>query len=203
MKQLLLSLIFISGLAVSYGQPHATLESLGLTDSQLQTAYEKGHLLLSSNSSRKKKKIKEGGFAIITLTGDTTKIDVILEAFLADTIIVSTWAHNAEGNDSTLHVSELKLVPIKSIETIEYNVRHESGVFWTSFIMVITGFNFAVLPVVMPLIVGTTEEVYSQPQFPFIVVGGAVLFVGGIKLQRMLNPKVYNLRTDWSYEVRK
>jgi hypothetical protein len=203
MKPWLPALVFIAGLTISYGQPVTAIESLGLTDSQLTTVFEKRHLLLTSHSGgkKKKKKVKEGGFAILKMAGDTTEMEVFMEAFLTDTVIVSVWAPQLKGEEIELQFAGLRLIPLKEIGTIEYNVRHEGGVFWSSFVMVITGLNFAVLPVLMPLILGTTEEVYTQPQFPYIVVGGVILFFTGMKLQRMLNPVVYNLGTDWRYEV--
>jgi len=201
MMRFLLPLVFMAGLTATYGQTHPDLDSLGLTEAQMEAAFEKRLLLLSNKVSGKKKKIKEGGFAVIKLVGDTTELEVFMEAFLSDTIIVSTWAPQLEGNEIALQFAGFRLLPIKSIETIEYNVRHEGAVFWSSFVMTIAGLNFAVLPVIMPLILGNTEEAYSQPQFPYLVVGGAILFVVGLKLQKTLNPKVYNIGTDWNYHI--
>ena len=177
------------------------VEKLGLTRAQMAAALEKKQIILTSHSGRKKKKIKEGAFASIRLKGDTAKINLILSEFLSDTIIVSTVSPKVVNEEITMGFNEFKLLRIQDIEMIEYSVRNINGTYWTSFIMTITGLTCAVVPVVTPLIIGNTEEVYSQPQFPFIVGGGVVLFVWGWKLTKSLIPKEYKIGTDWNYKV--
>lgn len=201
-KQYLFFVIFILNFIFSYGQTIDDIKSLGLSDSQLKTSFEKRQIILTNIfSSKKTKKIKEGAYAVIKMRGDTTKMELILEAFLSDTIIASSLTPQLRGKEIKLGFTEFKLLPINDIESIEYSVRNIKGTYWASFLMTLTGLEMAVLPVIMPVILGNTEEVYSQPQFPFIVAGGVVLYICGRRLQKTLTPKEYKIGTDWSYRV--
>ena len=184
-----------------YGQTIEDITKLGLTDSQLRSSFEKRLMLLTNTSTGKSKKIKEGGFATIKMKGDTAKMELILEAFLSDTIIASSLTPQLTGKEIKLGFSEFKLLPIQDIESIEYSVRHINRTYWTGFLMTLVGLEFAVLPVVMPLILGNAEETYSRPQFPYIVAGGVILYICGWRLQKSLVPKEYKLGTEWSYRV--
>jgi hypothetical protein len=200
-KQYLFYLVLFLNITLSFGQTIQDVKSLGLSDSQLRTSFEKRQIILTNNSTKKTKKIKEGAYAVIKMRGDTTKMELILEAFLSDTIIVSSLTPQLTGKEIKLGFTEFKLLPINDIESIEYSVRHIKGTYWASFLMTLTGLEMAVLPVIMPLILGNTDKVYSQPQFPFMVVGGVVLYFCGRRLQKTLTPKEYELGIDWSYRV--
>jgi hypothetical protein len=200
-KQYIFVAIILFGFILSNAQTIEDVKKLELTDSQLRTSFEKRQILLVNNSTGKKKKIKEGAFAIIKMKGDTAKMELILEAFLSDTIIVSSLIPQLIGKEIKLGFTEFRLLPIKDIESIEYSVRHIKGTYWVSFLMTLTGLEMAVLPVIMPLIIGNSDKVYSRPQFPFIVVGGVVLYICGKILQKALNPKEYKIGTDWDYRV--
>lgn len=200
-KQHLISIAFILHFTISFGQTVEDVKNLGLTDSQLRTSFENRQILLTSNHTKKTKKIKEGAFAVVKMRGDTTRMELVLEAFLSDTIIVSSLTPQLTGKEIKLEFTEFKLLPMKDIESIDYSVRHLKGTYWASFLMTLTGLEMAVLPVIMPLIIGNTDEVYSQPQFPFIVVGGVVLYICGKRLQKSLTPKEYKLGTDWNYRI--
>ena len=59
-KQYLFSAIFILNFIFSYGQTIDDIKSLGLSDSQLRTSFEKRQIILTNNYlSKKAKKIKE------------------------------------------------------------------------------------------------------------------------------------------------
>lgn len=199
-KQYLFILFFTLNFFLSSGQTIEDIKNLGLTDSQLRTSFEKRQILLTNNSKKKTKKIKEGAFATIKMKGDTTKMQVILEAFLTDTIIVSSLTPQLTGKEIKLGFTEFKLLPLTDIESIEYSVRHRGVTYWTAFVAIIVGAEFVILPIIMPPITGETE-LYSQPQFPIMVISGAVIFILGRKLMKSLTPKEYVLATDWSYRV--
>jgi len=133
-KQYLLSIIFISGFIVSSAQTIEDIKKLGLTDAQLRTSFEKRQIVLTNNS-KKTKKIKEGAFARIKMRDDTTKMQVVLEAFLTDTIIVSSLTPKLIGKEIKLGFTEFKLLPLNNIESIEYSVRHRGGTYWTAFVL--------------------------------------------------------------------
>lgn len=200
-KKYLLPIVFVLNFSFSFGQTIEDVKKLGLTDSQLRTIFEKQEILLTRNSTKKTKKIKEGTFAKIKMKEDTTEMQVVLEAFLTDTIIASSFKPQLTGKEIKLGFTEFKLLPIKNIESIEYSVRHIKGTSTASFLMTLTGLEMAVLPVIMPLIIGNSDKVYSEPQFPFIVVGGVILYVCGKSLQKKLHPKIYKIGTDWEYRV--
>lgn len=200
-KTFLLSAVFVLSVIRANAQTIEDVNKLGLTSAQMAASLEKRQIVLKSFSGKKKKKIKEGAFASIKLKGDTARMKVILEAFLSDTVIVSVLSSKVINEEITMGFDEFRLVRIQDIEIIEYSVRHINGTYWASFLMTITGFSAAVLPVVMPVIIGNTEEVYSRSQFPFVVAGGVVLFVWGWKLKKSLTPKEYKLGTDWNYKV--
>lgn len=200
-KQYPFALFFILSSILSYGQTIDDVKELGLSNSQLRTSFEKRQIILTNNESKKTRKIKEGAYARIRMRGDTTEVALILEAFLSDTIIASLLTPQLTGKEIELNFTEFKLLPINDIESIEYSVRHIKGTYWASFLMTLTGLDMAILPVIMPVIIGNTEEVYSQPQFPFIVVGGVVLYICGRRLQKKLTPREYKIGTDWSYRV--
>lgn len=198
-KQYLLSIIFISSFILSNAQTIEDIKKLGLTDAQLRTSFEKRQIVLTNNS-KKTKKIKEGAFATIKMKGDTTRMQVVLEAFLSDTIIVSSLTPQLTGKEIKLGFTEFKLLPLNDIESIEYSVRHRGATYWTAFVAIIVGAEFVILPIIMPVITGETE-LYSQPQFPITVISGVVIFVLGRKIMKSLTPKEYVLGTDWSYRV--
>jgi hypothetical protein len=200
-KPYLLSLLFILSSILSHAQTFEDIKQLGLTDSQLRTSFEKRQILLTNNSTGKMKKIKEGAYAVIKMKGDTAKMEIILAAFLSDTIIVASLTPQLTDKEIKLEFTDFKLLPIKDVESIEYSVRHIKGTYWASFLMTLTGLEMAILPVIMPLIIGNSDEIYSQPQFPFIVIGGVILYICGKKLQKSLTPKEYKLGTDWNYSV--
>jgi|GEM_PF-7085270 len=202
-KQYLFSVVLILHFIFTYGQTIEDIKNLGLTDSQLRTSFEKRQIILTNNSTKKTKKIKEGAYAVIKMRDDTTRIELILEAFLSDTIIASSLTPQLAGKEIKLGFAEFKLLPINDIESIQYSVRHIKATYWASFLLTLTGLEMAVLPVIMPVILGNTEEVYSQPQFPFIVLGGVVLYICGRRLQKTLTPMEYRIGTDWSYRVLK
>lgn len=195
----LFSSIFFICSFVSYSQTIEDIKKLGITDSQLRISVEKRQIRLSDNSGRKHRKIKEGTFAVIKMKGDTTRMNVFLEAFLTDTIIVASWSPHPTDSESWFN--ELKLLPLKDIESIERGV--SPGKYWAGYLMTLTGLVMAVSPVIMPLIIGNADEVYSKPQFPFMVIGGVVLYIYGRKLGKRLNLREYKLGTDWSYRVEK
>lgn len=199
-KQYLFILFFSLNFILSFGQTIEDIKNLGLTDSQLRTSFEKRQILLTNNSKKKNKKIKEGAFAIIKMNGDTTKMQVVLEAFLTDTIIVSSLTPQLTGKEIKLGFTEFKLLPLNDIESIEYSVRHRGVTYWTAFVAIIVGAEFVILPIIMPAITGETE-LYSQPQFPITVISGVIIFVLGRNLMKSLTPKEYTLGTDWSYRV--
>lgn len=200
-KQCLFSWMFILNFVFSYGQTIHDVKNLGLTDSQLRTSFEKRQIILTNHSSKKTKKIKEGAYAVIKMRGDTTKNELILEAFLTDTIIVSRLTPQLIDKQIQLGFTEFKLLPIHDIESIEYSVRHGKGSSWASFLMTLTGLEMALLPVIMPVIIGNTDKVYSQTQFPFIVGAGVGLYIYGRSLQKKLIPIEYKIGTEWSYRV--
>lgn len=202
-KQFLFTAFYLLTCILSHGQTIEDIRELGLTDSQLQSSFEERTIQLTNYSTGKRRKIKEGAFATIKMKGDTTKMEIILEAFLSDTIIVSLLAPRLTGKEIRLGFAEFKLLPLSDIESIEYSVRHVRGTYWASFLITLIGLEMAVLPVVMPLIIGNADEIYKQAQFPFIVVGGVILYIYGKKLQKKLTPKEYNLVNDWSYRVLK
>ncbi|PZR16855.1 MAG: hypothetical protein DI539_17515 [Flavobacterium psychrophilum] len=198
-KQYLLSIIFISSFILSNAQTIEDIKKLGLTDAQLRTSFEKRQIVLTNNSKRTKK-IKEGAFATIKMKDDTTKMQVVLEAFLSDTIIVSSLTPQLAGKEIKLGFTEFKLLPLNDIESIEYSVRHRGVTYWTAFVAIIVGAEFVILPIIMPAITGETE-LYSQPQFPITVISGVIIFVLGRKVMKSLTLKEYALGTDWSYRV--
>jgi hypothetical protein len=200
MKYYLFTLLFGINSVLSFGQTIEDIKNLGLTDSQLRTSFEKRQILLTDNSKEKTKKIKEGAFATIKLKGDSTKMEVVLEAFLTDTIIVSSWTPELTGKRIKLVFTEFKLLPLTDIEWIEYSVRHRGGTFWSAFILVIAGAEFVILPVI-PFIDGSADDDYAKVTFPIMVVSGVVMSIAGIKLMKSLRPKAYILGTDWSYRV--
>ncbi len=203
MKQLRFCLVFLLLPNLSFGQTREEVEKLGLTKTQLRTSLEKREIRLTDKLTRKKKKIKEGAFAVIRLKGDTAKLELILEAFLSDTIVVSSLSPKLVGKEIQLEFKEFRLIQLKDIATLEYSVRYPNGTYWTGFMMALIGLEAAVLPVVIPLITGETDEVYSQPQFPYFVVGGVVLYFLGRKVLKTLAPIEYNLETDWNFIVEK
>lgn len=200
-KHYIFSLAFTLILILSFGQTIEEVKKLGLTDSQLRVSFEKRQILLTKNSSTKTKKIKEGAFARIKIKGDSAKSEVILEAFLTDTIIVSSLKPQLMGKQIRLEFTEFRLIPIKGIESIEYSVRHRSLTYWTGFVTYIVGFELIFLPTIMPLILGNADEIYSQPSFPYTVASGVVIFFVGRKILKSLKPKEYNLLTDYDYRV--
>lgn len=127
-------------------------------------------------------------------------MQVVLEAFLSDTIIVSSLTPQLQDNEIKLGFTEFKLLPLNDIESIEYSVRHRGATYWTAFVAIIVGVEFVILPIIMPPITGETE-LYSQPQFPIMVISGVVIYILGRKLMKSLTPKEYVLGTDWSYRV--
>ena len=199
-KQYLFSVVFILHFIFTYGQTIEDIKNLGLTDSQLRTSFEKRQIILTNNSTKKTKKVKEGAFATIKMKGDTTRMQVVLEAFLSDTIIVSSLTPQLQDNEIKLGFTEFKLLPLNDIESIEYSVRHRGATYWTAFVAIIVGAEFVILPIIMPPITGETE-LYSQPQFPIMVISGVVIFILGRKLMKSLTPKEYVLGADWSYRV--
>jgi hypothetical protein len=201
MRQYLLTTVFLFHLSLACGQAIDDVKKLGLTDSQIRMSFEKRQILLTNNLTGKRKRVKEGAFATIKMKGDTTKMVTTIEAVLTDTIIVSSLAPRLVGREIKLGFTGFKLLPIKDIEWIVYSVRHVKVTFWVSFIMTLGGLEMAVLPVIMPLLIGNSDEIYSEPQFPFIVIGGAALFICGRKLQKTLRPKEYKFGTDWNYRV--
>jgi hypothetical protein len=199
-KQHLFILFFSLNLILSFGQTIEDVKNLGLTDSQLGTSFEKRQILLTNNSKKKTKKIKEGAFATIKMKGDTTKMQVVLEAFLTDTIIVSSLTPQLTGKEVKLGFTEFRLLPLSDIESIEYSVRQRGVTYWTAFVAIIAGAEFVILPIIMPPLTRETE-LYSQPQFPIMVISGVVICILGRKLMKSLTPKEYVLGTDWSYRV--
>lgn len=199
-KQYLFSVVFILHFIFTYGQTIEDIKNLGLTDSQLRTSFEKRQIILTNNSTKKTKKIKEGAFATIKMKDDTTRMQVVLEAFLSDTIIVSSLTPQLQDKEIKLGFTEFKLLPLNDIESIEYSVRHRGTTYWTAFVAIIVGAEFVILPIIMPPITGETE-LYSQPQFPIMVISGVVIYILGRKLMKSLTPKEYVLGADWSYRV--
>ncbi|MCR6639875.1 MAG: hypothetical protein NVV82_13070 [Sporocytophaga sp.] len=200
-KQYLVILLFIINFIPAFGQTIEDVKNLGLTDSQLNTCFEKRQIILTSNSKKKTKKIKEGTFATIKMKSDTAKMQVVLEAFLTDTIIVSSLAPQLTDKEIKLGFYGFTLLPLNDIESIEYSsVRHRGATFWTAFVSIIVGAELVILPIIMPPITGKTE-LYSQPQFPIMVISGVVIYIIGRKLMKSLIPKEYVLGSDWSYSV--
>jgi hypothetical protein len=184
-----------------YGQTIEDLTKLGLTDAQLRMSLEKRLLLLTSEGSKKKKKLKKGGFARIKLKNDTTIIEGILEAFLNDSMIVSSYAPKLDNQEIIFGFSEYQAIAFKDVEVISYSIRHRGGGSWGSFLLTLVGMEMVLLPVIMPVLIGNTEEVYSQTQFPFMIAGGVVMYYFGRRLHKSLILKDYYLGTEWDYEV--
>ena len=199
-KQYLFILVFTLNFILSFGQTIEDIKNLGLTDSQLRNSFEKRQILLTSNSKKKTKKIKEGAFATIKMKGDTTKMQVVLEAFLTDTIIVSSLTPQLTNKEIKLSFTKFKLLPLSDIESIEYSVRHRGVTFWTAFTLVIVGAEFVILPII-PFIDGIADEEYAKLTFPIMVISGVVLYIAGKKLLKSLRPKEYLLGTDWNFRV--
>jgi hypothetical protein len=127
--------------------------------------------------------------------------EVILEAFLTDSIIISVFTPQIENKEVKLNFSEFQVLPIDEIELITYSIKHRGRAFWSGFILIITGADFAILPVVMPLLIGNSEEMYSKPSFPYTIASGVVLYIIGRQLLKSLRPREYNLIEDWQYKV--
>ena len=199
-KQYLFFVVFILHFGSTYAQTIEDIRNLGLTDPQLRPSFERRQIILTNNSIKKTKKVKEGAFATIKMKGDTARMQVVLEAFLSDTIIVSSLTPQLQDNEIKLGFGQLKVLPLNDIESIEYGVRHIGATYWTGFVAFIAGAEFVILPIIMPPITGETE-LYSQPQFPIMVISGVVIYILGRKLMKSLTPKEYVLGTDWSYRV--
>jgi hypothetical protein len=90
---------------------------------------------------------------------------------------------------------------LREIESIEYSILHRSRAQWGSFVLILVGANAAIVPVVAPVVLGDAEDAYSRARFPAMVAGGVVLFLCGLRMAKSYHPKVYNLSTDWSYQV--
>jgi len=204
MKKHIFFLLFLLGnFLLSPGQTKEDVQKLGLTNEQLITSFEKRRMILTNNSTGKRKIIKERSYAKIKMKGNPIKFDVIMEAFLTDTIIVSTLVPQLQTNQINLKFQEFKLLPLKDIELIEYTIRHRKVTFWAGFVCVISGVNTAVLTVIMPLILGNAGEIYSQPRFPITVASGVIIYFVGRKLLKSLTPKDYNLESEWNYRIEK
>lgn len=199
-KHHLVALFVFLNFNLSFGQTIEDIKKLGLTDSQLRTSFEKRQIRLTAKSGKKTKKIKEGAFATVKMKGDTSMMPVVLEAFLADTIIVSSLLPQLNNKEIKLSFTEFKLLPLSDIESIQYSVRHRGITFWTGFVLYIVGAELVILPTIMPLILGNADEIYSQPSFPYEIGAGVILFFIGVKMLKSTKPKMYNL-SDWNYSV--
>jgi hypothetical protein len=195
-----LLLLILMHSTFSFGQTKEDIDQLGLSDSQLHVSFEQRQIQLTNKNTGKRKKIKEGAFATIKLLGDTTALEVILEAFLKDSIIVSSLKPKLVDNQIQLIFTEFRLIPIDKIDVLQYSVRHKNGTYWGGFLMTLTGMEAVILPLIMPLILGNVDEMYSKPQFPYIVIGGAIIYVVGRKMQKSLKSKDYDF-SEWNYEV--
>lgn len=64
--------------------------------------------------------------------------------------------------------------------------------------MTLVGLEMTALPVIMPLIIGNSEEVSSHPQFPFMVSGWSCALSLRKEVTKDLDMKS---GTDWKYRV--
>lgn len=199
-KKCLFFLLFNIGFILSYAQTFEDIKQLGLTNSQLITSLEKRQIVLTNNKNAKTKKIKEGAIATVKLRGDTAKISVVMEAFLSDTIIVSLLKPQLTKKEINLEFAGFSLISIDDIESIGYSVRKRQLTYWTGFATFIVGFELALLPTIMPLIIGNADEIHSRPGFPITVGSGVILFFVGLKMIKSIKFREFNL-DEWSYRV--
>jgi hypothetical protein len=200
MKTNLLLLLFIYSVPC-FAQTRDDIQKLGLTQSQERVSFEKRELILTNAVTGKTKHVKEQAFARITVQGDTTRMDVILEAFLQDSVIVSILKPKVADKKLRLEFHSFRVIPLQSISTIEYSIKHAKRAAAGVFILTLAGIEATVFPLVVPPLTDNTEEAYSQPHFPFLIVGGVAMFVGGRLLHKSLIPKEYRLSSEWQYSV--
>jgi hypothetical protein len=175
-------------------------QKLALTDQQQAMIAEKRMLLLTNQITGKKKRIKEGGYALIQLKHDTTRREAVIEAVLVDTIVVSYLKHKAGDKKAGLIFDEFKSIPMQSIESITYSVRHYKRNFYAGEFLMITGADLVVIPLVVGVgIMGT--KIFEEPLLPVFVAGGAIVFLIGKKMLKSLQPKDYDLAREWQYAI--
>jgi hypothetical protein len=200
MKRLVLFMLILLAAAATYAQTVEDIQRLGLTETQLRVSFEKRHMVLKHVSTRKKKKIKEGAFAIIQLRSDTAMLSVMLEAFLSDTVIVSILTPRLhEGREIKLDFTAFKAIPIKDIAMIRYSVRDIRATQWTGRLIALVGAEMILIPVLIPAL--DDEASYSEPEVPFMIASGIVLYVIGRRIEKKLIPKEYHLGQDWNWSV--
>lgn len=125
------------------------LKKAGITYEKSMDLAIKKELILRESNKKKKVRIKEGSQIFYKTNEDSAYNEVILEAILDDTLLVSTYSPELIENEIEVQFAGFKLIPISQIDVLSFSVNHRKGTYWAGFIIYIIGVELVLLTTIM------------------------------------------------------